>query len=59
MVDNAWSVVGRKKLAGLKDITNAVFEKAKNNPGLDLPEDEILDIITDHIAKKVDNAIAL
>jgi len=55
MINNAWSVVGRKKLAGLKDVTNVIFEKAKNNPGLGVPEDEISNIIIKQMAKKAGN----
>ena len=45
IIDSAWNIVGRKKLVRLKDVTNAIFAKAKNNPGLSVPEDEISNII--------------
>ena len=53
MGDNEWHVMGRKKLSVLKDVNNVIFKKAKNNPCLGVPEDEISDVITDEIGKKV------
>ena len=49
---NEWHVVDRKKLAVLKDMTNVVFKKAKNNPVLGVPEDETSDVIADQMVKK-------
>ena len=50
-VDDEWCARGRKKLAALKDVTNVVFNKAKTNPGLGVPEDEISGITTDEMIK--------
>ena len=38
-------VIGRKMLAALNDVANAVFKKAKSNPGLETPEKETSNFI--------------
>ena len=47
LVDDEWRKMGRKKLVTLKNVTNVVFNKAKTNLGIGVPEDETSDIMTD------------
>ena len=52
IIHSTWNVGDRKKLVWLKDVTNIIFTKAKNNPGLGVPQHKISNIIIDEIAKK-------
>ena len=45
------AIRGRRKLSALKDATSVVLNKAKTNPGLGVPEDEMSDITTDEMIK--------
>ena len=42
-----WNSKGRKRAVDIKECTEVVFKKAKSNPGLGVPENEVSDIITE------------
>ena len=53
-VNDDWKVAGRKRLATLTDVSNIVFKKTKNKPGLGIPKNEVSEKITEKLRAGVD-----
>jgi len=51
-IEQDWNLSGRKRLAALSNVTNLIYEKAKSNPGLEIPETEIEKIIRNEMSEK-------
>ena len=52
-IDDEYFARGRIKLTALKDVINVVFNESKTSPGLGVLEDEISDIATEEMIKKI------